>query len=150
MNIYRVTSMVSGEVHEGTSAEIAEMVGRSKNTVMDTARAGGILADIWNVVNLGECENLPDHVERLGLRRECPGCGKEFVAKSFRQWWCSTACVRRSYKKVHPEKFNKPKAEPKMEPKSVVEKPNLSLDEIRKLAWEAGMSYGIYVALNGL
>lgn len=150
MKIYRATNIVSGEIREGLVSEVAEAIGRSKNATRDAARVGGLMKETWRMSELGECEDFPDHVERLGLRRVCPSCGKEFIAGRLNQTSCSRECSGRSFKKRHPEKcrlLGKPKV---VAPIPVVAKPGMSAAEIDRMAKAVGTSYGIYVALNGL
>ena len=81
--------------------------------------------------------------------KHCIMCGKELPLK--KRKYCSNACALKLNSKKqmeeNREQYKKPKAEEK--PK-VIKKKVLSLDEVAKLAREAGLTYGQYVAKHGL
>lgn len=78
--------------------------------------------------------------------RNCIMCGKEFSPKAPNQICCCQKCGnRRSIVRMN-EEAKKPK--PK-QTKSV-KKPKLSIIDIQKLAEQAGMTYGKYVATHAL
>lgn len=79
---------------------------------------------------------------RLITEKICPQCGKTFFQEG-RKVYCGEKCKR---KHVNGEKTYLEKAQEEDERKAKFSK--LSLAEINKLARDAHMNYGQYVAVN--
>ena len=95
-----------------------------------------------------EC-SVAYHAAKNRKIKNCIVCGKELPLQ--KRTYCSNACAltMKTKKQMEENKseYKKPKAEEK--PK-VIKKKVLSLDEVSKLAREAGLTYGQYVAKHGL
>ena len=95
-----------------------------------------------------EC-NVAFHSAKKRGVKHCVVCGKELPLK--KRTYCSNACALTMKLKRqmdnNKDQYKKPKAEEK--PK-VAKKKKLSLVEVAKLAKEAGLTYGQYVAKHGL
>ena len=90
-----------------------------------------------------ECRQKAYRKKKAMPRARCPVCGRIFSITDTRKKYCSAAC------RVGLDD-NKPQSGKSGIQGKVLVNTCLSLDEIAKLAREAGMTYGEYVAKNGL
>ena len=80
--------------------------------------------------------------------KKCENCGKKFTGR--RTKYCSEFCRKKAKiaKMTESRKVDFEAVKPKvMKPKT---KPKLSLEEVAKLANDAGLTYGQYVGKHGL
>ncbi len=90
-----------------------------------------------------ECRQKAYRKKKAMPRARCPVCGRIFSITDSRKKYCSAACRLGL-------DDNKPRSGKCGIQEKALVNTCLSLDEIAKLAREAGMTYGEYVAKNGL
>lgn len=75
-------------------------------------------------------------------QKVCEVCGKTFWSYSSRAKYCSIQCARKSYN----DSMKSPTSMERKKMRRRITEPKLSILEVVKLADQAGMSYGEYVA----
>lgn len=93
-SIYKITSVKTGEVFEGTSNECSEKVGRSPSRFSQGCRNDCLIAGEWLCEKITDEDRLRHHKHRLGVETTCIICGESFVPATLNQKCCSQECSR--------------------------------------------------------
>lgn len=139
-SIYKITSVKTGEVFEGTSGECSEKVGRSPSRFSQGCRHDCLIAGEWFCEKITDEDRLMHHKHRLGVEATCIICGESFVPTTLNQKCCSNNCTRENDRRRDRERRRAERAfdEPQEKKYSV---PG-DLGEFAVEAMEAGTSYG--------
>lgn len=83
--------------------------------------------------------------------RKCIVCGEDFISKAYNARYCSRECYRSKNLK-NMEKYRERKKKEREKERQLIEMKSkkLTLSQVESLARQAGMHYGLYVALNKL
>ena len=95
MKIVRAINVYTNETHEGTFEEVSHAIYADQNVVRKAAATGGKVDKQWIVAVIGDAEDFPHHLRRLGLEKECVVCGKTFAAKRPTILCCSKNCTKK-------------------------------------------------------
>ena len=130
---YRAVSIKTGKVIEGNAEYIGNELFSNRYSVQEAANLNRLLLDEWKVEWIGK-----EVFKRICKYEKCQ---KEFETMCGHKVFCCTECA------VAAQGAERSKIKITTKKKSIKIQ---SMEEVQRMARAAGMSYGMYVARNGL
>lgn len=128
MKIARAINIHTNEAHEGTFEEVSNAIYSDQNVVRRAAVTGGKVDKQWLVTVIGDAEDFPEHLRRLGLEKQCVVCGRTFAANRHTTVCCSKECTKKrdnaQSNELHRRKRSAAKAAVRKKTKSLEESAN--------------------------